>query len=772
MPVNMTSTTPMQNGKIESKTIINNNGTTVNNNLSVTTINQHQTTNSASAVAAGVKNNGLNINNPLFNGYNNSNKKPIPSYPASTSTPPTPQLSSLDHYAMSRNIKLNGGNELRIDDKNISLHLNNPFVTNFTPITQPQSNLSSNNTTSSSREAAIVPPLVRKSSNDGIDSVDYAVVQRPKRPHSIAVTSTLNSTNNDFKASIALNVARKTGSNLKLNELNQSSPHKMNVPMFGRIGPQHQPQTTPSPSRYQPTAQKEFNFYTPPSPITNMNQMQQPPISQHGTLPPIVQRRSQSTPRPLANMNQMMNGSATLQNRPRSLDRSNGFVGRVPPVPRRQSQPQNFNRQPNIPPNIGMRPSATFHGQIGLQQQQSDIPPDLIATGARKKDRPMSFAYGTLPEQVYLENQLRIYSEQLRSITESVRKYSEQAKLLSELRKQQMMQKQMNGGVTPVSTPSSTHQHSNSTPDRSLPLSKSDNKICPNNDEIKTPSHQLKLFLDSIRSSMKNDSIELSEEDDISEDDEEEEGGKDIVKDPPLSQQSTPEIKTPSDQLRQFLDAIRSNQVPEHTTPTSNARIFPPQVLKIDPIKKPNEKLSININDFNTNTSDTFSQVTDNLRILNEDLESFTKSTDDKIGLNNFSNQSGMVSSGGVMNTSFGSQSALYSGVGSGNSQTMDLNHILDNFHQIASKFTTREESLAYLKKCSDALKLTTAFHGSSGGGAGSSDDSSCSTTPGSIREAVQNLLAQPRNGVQIMDDRMKLFIEIMDSQDRFSQVS
>lgn len=53
------------------------------------------------------------------------------------------------------------------------------------------------------------------------------------------------------------------------------------------------------------------------------------------------------------------------------------------------------------------------------------------------------------------------------------------------------------------------------------------------------------------------------------------------------------------------------------------------------------------------------------------------------------------------------------------------------------------------------------------------SDDnsSSCSTTPGSIREAVQNLLLQPRNGFQILDDRMRLFIDIIDSQDRLSQV-
>ncbi len=40
-----------------------------------------------------------------------------------------------------------------------------------------------------------------------------------------------------------------------------------------------------------------------------------------------------------------------------------------------------------------------------------------------KKDRPLSYAYGQVPEQIYLENQLRIYSEQLKNITESMKKY-------------------------------------------------------------------------------------------------------------------------------------------------------------------------------------------------------------------------------------------------------------------------------------------------------------------------------------------------------------
>ncbi|KAG7309502.1 hypothetical protein JYU34_005473 [Plutella xylostella] len=44
-------------------------------------------------------------------------------------------------------------------------------------------------------------------------------------------------------------------------------------------------------------------------------------------------------------------------------------------------------------------------------------------------------------------------------------------------------------------------------------------------------------------------------------------------------------------------------------------------------------------------------------------------------------------------------------------------------------------------------------------------------STPAAVREAVRHLLAQPRNGFPIMDHKLSLFIEILDAQERFSQV-
>lgn len=99
------------------------------------------------------------------------------------------------------------------------------------------------------------------------------------------------------------------------------------------------------------------------------------------------------------------------------------------------------------------------------------------------------------------------------------------------------------------------------------------------------------------------------------------------------------------------------------------------------------------------------------------------------------------------------------------------MDKILDDFNRMSSMLKSNN-SFEYLQKCSEALKQTTEqLRQLNGGNSNSSDDSSCSTTPGSIREAVQSLLAQPRNGFQIMDDRMSIFIDIMERQDKFSQV-
>lgn len=116
-----------------------------------------------------------------------------------------------------------------------------------------------------------------------------------------------------------------------------------------------------------------------------------------------------------------------------------------------------------------------------------------------------------------------------------------------------------------------------------------------------------------------------------------------------------------------------------------------------------------------------------------------------------------------------------------------DFNEILDSFQQMADKYKSKG-SYDYLRKCSDALRqhsqqlkaqqqLRQQQHQANNGGGYmpssslvAADDST--STPGSIREAVQNLLMQPRNGFQILDDRMRLFIDIIDSQDKLSQVS
>lgn len=613
---------------------------------------------------------GLGKSQPI---YSQINKKPtnLPSSLNGYKISPKPSA-TVDHnfdnnFVMNRKIQLNGGNEIRIDDKNISLHLNNPFVTNFVTQHQNYQNYNSGPINSPLRS------IDKDNSNGGL--LDYA--ERPKRPHSIAVSSPHN--NNDLKTS-TLN--RKLNKDLP----EYVSREQLYVPMYGRM------QVNPSPSR-----KSEFNLYAPPSPITNQQTNKIPP--------PIVQRRSQSTPRPLPTSNLIqntgINGVSKTNSRPRSLDRCNGIPNGAPPVPRRLGQLPSGTQSPHYrTTQSGIRHSQTFHGQQQLRQSAIYSYPtpengDNL-TGTRRKDRPASYAYGTLPDQVYLENQLRVYSEQLKTITESVRKYSEQAKILSELKKQQLKP--------------------------NIPISKSDSKIFQKqnsvenfNEEAQTPSHQLKLFLDNIRSSMSSGD-ELDEPGPSSSDSERKREIKPIKV----------EVKTPSDQLRQFLDQIRSNQVPED---------------------KPIDRFNNNNNQIPKqpprSTSESFSQVTDNLRIMNQDLEGFTtKSPEKKIS-----------------------------------SKSMDFNQILDNFHQMANSFTNKGDSIDYLKKCSDALKqtsdeikLATMFHSSNYNG-GSPDDSSCSTTPGSVREAVQNLLSQPRNGFQIMDDRMRLFIDILDSQEKFSQV-
>ncbi|XP_026673768.1 trithorax group protein osa-like [Ceratina calcarata] len=69
-----------------------------------------------------------------------------------------------------------------------------------------------------------------------------------------------------------------------------------------------------------------------------------------------------------------------------------------------------------------------------------------------------------------------------------------------------------------------------------------------------------------------------------------------------------------------------------------------------------------------------------------------------------------------------------------------------------------------------------THLHNSSSGGTGSSTGTRTSTpatspaTPLTTSQAIQQLLAQPRNGFKIVDDKVSLFIEILDTQERFAK--
>lgn len=70
-----------------------------------------------------------------------------------------------------------------------------------------------------------------------------------------------------------------------------------------------------------------------------------------------------------------------------------------------------------------------------------------------------------------------------------------------------------------------------------------------------------------------------------------------------------------------------------------------------------------------------------------------------------------------------------------------------------------------------------THLHNSSSTGTGSTGTRSSTpatspATPLTTSQAIQQLLAQPRNGFKIVDDKVSLFIEILDTQERFAKVS
>lgn len=679
------------------------------------------------------------------------------------------------------NRKFNGNSdETRIGDKNVTLHSNNPFLTNTMVSTNSCASGYDplfNNSASSEPQTTSITHVKQfyGSENGGYNGTETTNrISRPKRPHSIAgiVSSSsvssmlLMTTNTAPSATMTMTYSKnqqKSSSNSSLSSVGQQQ--------YGQF---NNSTNRPSLSIASGKTSQDFTLYA---------------------IPNVVQRRSHSTPRPLQTNILTSSSLATttsygndskyavaMSQRPRSLDRATlnsialGASSRPPPIPpsRRFSQPLNNNLNSTIknsPISVqypattssqlstmsqlqrhsasGMRQSITFHGQLNRQTVTASNfdggTSDSDTLGRRRKtDRPLSFAYGTIPDQAFLENQLRIYSEQLRTITESVRKYSEQAKILSEMKRQQQHKNVVLDLESPQKRPDSKKSLIQS--DSNIYMSKSVNSM--NNES----NQQLRQFLDSVRDTMKQVENDENMDVQLKNDDRSMSPGAGGIS------SKTVEAKTPSDQLRQFLDAIRSNKLPEEQQEdlVNAADRFSKFKEKMEHSRS---KSTPNFDKYQTNpnVSQTFTQVSDNLRIMSEDLATLVESP--RKGLANAANYK--------LNLTNVSAPATKPNV-------MDFNQILDNYSHLTNN-SHPLDSVEYLRKCSEALRHTSnqlRIATMNNSFTDSGDSSSCSTTPGSIREAVQNLLQQPRNGVQIMDDRMKLFIDILDTQSKLSQVN
>ncbi|XP_033237276.1 dystrophin isoform X15 [Drosophila pseudoobscura] len=631
---------------------------------------------------------------------------------------------------------------------------------------------------------------------------------------------------------------------------------------------------------------------------------------------PVVPRRSQSTPRPplqqqqqqqqQGTMNGTLNGNGTQ--RPRSLDRFNGVGGgagggvqpEAPPIPlrrfpngntnnngtlSRQKSPKKSNSTDNMLSTTPMSPAA---GQVNMMRHSISFQ-EPESNSKMEQTRPLSYA-APAPDQAYLEHQLRAYSEQLRTITESVRKYSEQAKLLSELKRQQQLAKQSQTNLN-LLTPTSCNSISGAT-NPNLNNNFQPNMISPEivskslaslsttqANEAQTPSNQLRLFLDNIRSSMRQEYQQHMPDDvlkptsTLKRNVAAGENPQNPIPNPPAAaavapikaEEATP---TPSDQLRQFLDAIRANKIPENVDKPkmSNSQTLDsfiskplqmPDVTSGTPVivagagagaaglpagqtngglptrRRPKSSIlpggtnaKLDQREHSLVTSESFHQISDNLRLMSEDLQALSPSkavtssaSSGSLkalaanGCTSLTSELRVITSSPLYSTSpkqqlqqmvmSKSNSSLGSVTTASSATTTpstaplltDFNEILDSFQAMADKYKSKG-SYDYLRKCSEALRQhslqlklqqqqthqqhATLQHQHQHreqqreqqyqNGFTSDDSSSCSTTPGSIRDAVQNLLLQPRNGFQILDDRMRLFIDIIDSQDRLSQ--
>ncbi|XP_017873161.1 PREDICTED: dystrophin isoform X2 [Drosophila arizonae] len=797
----------------------------------------------------------------------------------------------------------------------IALKGNNPFLNSPSP-------------------TEATPPMVKPTATtaSGYEMPEYAEPSRlrglKQRPHSIAVTASTASPTAAGRSSFVDYNAQQQQRLLQLSRQQQQLRNAVSLvnsassaatatsagcadkeSLYAAIFQQYRQ----SPTNGQPAA--------PPVP---MHRKAAPATSAAGV--PVVPRRSQSTPRPngpslqqqqhlamASPVNGHLNGNGTQ--RPRSLDRFNGSMqAEAPPIPLRrfanganggvannngtlgrQRSPKKSSSADNmlqtapaavVPTSSSMRHSLSFHG--------SQEP----AESEKGEARPNSYA-ASGPDQAYLEHQLRAYSEQLRTITESVRKYSEQAKLLSELKRQQQLTRQSQTNLN-LLTPNSaaagangsngSNGNGNSNNNNSNNNNNNNNNFQPNmispeivskslaslsnTGEVQTPSNQLRLFLDNIRSSMRQEYQQHMPEDVLKPT-----ATLKRTSDPSIVAKVAPEESppppTPSDQLRQFLDAIRANKIPESSDKPKlsssqtldsfiSKQLQMPDVTSGTPCgsaagagagagaganatsaaglgvsagglptrRRPKSSVlpassssaKLEQREHSLVTSESFHQISDNLRLMSEDLQALSPSKvvsssassgslkamaasvsssalTTELRVNTSSPQQQMVMS--KSNSSLGSLAMTGTTPSSATTTpstaplVSDFNEILDSFHAMADKYKSKG-SYDYLRKCSEALRQHSLqlklqqqqqqqqqqhhphafqqqhqFHPQQQhlpNGFTSDDSSSCSTTPGSIRDAVQNLLLLPRNGVQILDDRMRLFIDIIDSQDRLSQ--
>lgn len=176
---------------------------------------------------------------------------------------------------MTRKIALNGGNELRIDDKNISLHLNNPFVTAaYAQQIQAQKAFMQHHHQQQQQHFPHNNFIINETISETTIPADQAV--RPKRPHSIAVSSPITMTtslDNDLNLATTFSRRQKiTTPNIVsggvINKITTTAAGNSASPLnFAQFN--HHNGTSPNARAFPAARRNEFALYTPPSPVAN-----------------------------------------------------------------------------------------------------------------------------------------------------------------------------------------------------------------------------------------------------------------------------------------------------------------------------------------------------------------------------------------------------------------------------------------------------------------------------------------------------------------------